>query len=481
MSDRSVDGTAEVGEGFAAPQDLADPKLKRLILRLAVPSMAGLCITALHHVANAGFVGLLGPEALAAVSVAIPVFALVAAFGHGLGVGTAATVGRLLGAGAAADADRAATTALGLSVGLGLVASVILLVWQDQVLALFGATVGMMPLARDYVGLLAFSCVLLLLQITCDFITIAEGNSRFSMWTLLGGFSLNIALDPLLIFSFDLGIKGAAWATIVSQLAALAAYAAYFGYRWGRVRVRPSALTLDWRILRPMLAVGGPVTLSSGLSATAFALVFGTASAHGGDAAVAGIGIALRLLTLGMLPVTGFCLGAQAVLSFAYGAGDLRRVRAATVFMLRGALGFTLVYSLAMALCAGPVVGLFTQDSATAGIARGALILFHIGFAGAGFQYVLLVLLQAMGKATLAGAIGLAPQGYLLIPLLLVLSQRFGLTGVAMAPAIAIGLTALLSAVVLARELAALKRQGHATPPFPPRADPAVADARGPA
>ncbi|WP_245263223.1 MATE family efflux transporter [Azorhizobium doebereinerae] len=478
MSAGALEAAEGAVEGFAAPQDLADPRLKRLILRLAIPSVAGLSITALHHVANAGFVGLLGPEALAAVSVAIPVFALVAALGHGLGVGTAATVGRLLGAGAAGDADTAATTALALSVLLGIAASVALVAWQDEVLTMFGATAGMMPQARAYIGPLAFSCALLLLQITCDFIAIAEGNSRFSMWTLLGGFSLNIALDPLLIFTFDLGIGGAAWATILSQVAALAAYAAYFAFGWGRVRVHAGALTGDPAILRPMLAVGVPVTLSSALSALAFALVYRAASEQGGDAAVAGIGIAFRLLTLGLLPVTGFCLGAQAVLSFAYGAGDPQRVRAATGFMLRAALGFTLVYSLAMALFAGPVVGVFTQDEATAGIARGALVLFHMGFALAGLQCVLLVLLQAMGKARLAAAVGLAPQGYLLIPLLIVLSQSFGLTGVVMAPAIATGLTALISAALLAREMADLARQGRAArhaPSSPPEI------ARGPA
>ncbi len=469
---------------FARPLDLADPDLKRLIIRLALPSVAGLSINALHHVVNAGFVGLLGSEALAAISVAIPIFALVAALGHGLGVGAAATIGRRLGAGDRAGAGQIASAVLGCAILLGLGCSLALLLGKAPILGFFGAGPAMLPLAEVYLGLLGFGCVLLLLQISCDFIAIAEGNSRFSMWTLLGGFTLNILLDPLLIFGLELGIAGAALATILSQLAALAAYAVYFGRGWGVVRVRAPSFRPRLARLRPVLAVGISTTLSSALSAIAIALIYRAASRHGGDEAVAGIGIAFRLVTLGSLPVIGFCLGAQAVLSHAWGAGNPQRVLAVAAFMLRGALGFSLAYASVMLLAAGPVVGLFIEEGPARQIGTQALVLFHLGFAFAGLPYVLLVLLQSQGKARLAACVGLAPQGYLLLPLLLALPPLWGLAGVMASPAIASGLTALLSALLLARQLSALRRQEDPPrPPVPllPAALAAGEAARGPA
>jgi putative MATE family efflux protein len=452
------------GPGFARPLDLADPNLKRLIVRLALPAMAGLSINALHHVANAGFVGTLGGEALAAVSVAIPVFTLVAALGHGLGIGAAAAIGRLIGAGDQGRAGATATLALGLALGFGLACSIILVVWLGPILALFGTTPAMQPLAEAYIGLLGLGCSLLLLQIVCDFIAIAEGNTRFSMWTLLGGFTLNIALDPLLIFGAGLGIGGAALATILSQIAALAAYAIYFGKRWGIVRLRLTDLAPRWSVLKPILAVGLPAAASSALSAIAFALLYRAAGDQGGDMAVAGIGIALRIMTLGALPVLGFCLGAQAVLSHGWGAGDAARVLAATRFMLAAALAFTLAYALVMAIFAGPIIGLFTEDAAMRAVGVRTLVALHLGFAAAGATYVLTVLLQSLGRARLAACVSLAPQGYLLLPLLIILPPLWGLDGVIAAPALASGLTALVSGALLVGEFTALRRRAGELP-----------------
>ncbi len=157
--------------------------------------------------------------------------------------------------------------------------------------------------------------------------------------------------------------------------------------------------------------MGVPAGLSSALSALAFAVVYAMAGTHGGDEAVAGVSIAFRLLTLGLLPVIGFCLGAQPVLSFAAGAGDRIRLRAATLFMARVALGFTLVYAVSMMLWSAPLVGLFTTDARVADVARRGLILFHAGFALTGLHQVLVILLQAMERARLAAVISLAPQG----------------------------------------------------------------------
>ena len=446
---------------LSAPLDLGAPDLRRLIVRLALPAVAGLSINALHHLANAAFLGMLGAEAVAAVSFVFPLAILLAALGEGIGVGTAALVSRLLGAGREEEAGRAATAAMVMALATGVGAGGLVLLFLDPILHAFGTTPGAFGAARAYALILALGTVLTLTQILADFIAIAEGNTRFSMWTLVGCFAVNIALDPLFIFVFGWGVPGAAAATLVAQLLVMVVWAVYFaGY--GRVRLRlvllRDRLGALWReVLRPVLAVGAPAGLASVVSAAAFTLVYRTAGPYG-EASVAGLGIALRLLAAGVLPVAGFCIGAQAVLGYALGNGDTARVRAALGFMMRVTGVFALVHAAVMITFADAVVSVFSADAVVRAVAARALVAVHLFFALFGLQMVLVVLLRASGRARLAALVTLAPQGYLLVPLVLVLPRFWGLDGLIAAPAVAAGLAGLAAAVLLAREMRALGR-----------------------
>lgn len=442
----------------ARPLDLADPRLRRLIVRLALPTVAGLGISALHHVANAAFVGMLGPTEIAAVSIAVPIFVVIAALGEGLGIGAATAIGRHLGGGARGRASATATTALALTVPLGIALSLVLLWQREPILGLLGATATVLPDASRYAGILGLACVLLLAQQLCDFIAIAEGNTRFSMWTLLGAFSLNIVLDPILIFGFGLGVAGAAAATIISQVAALLAYAVYFRAGWGVVRVRWRLLRPGLRLLKPVLEVGVPATFGGLMAALSLAAIYAAASLNGSDEVLAGVGIALRLVALGTLPVIGFCLGAQPVLSFACGAADYKRLLGALRFMLAVTTAGAASYALVMIALAGPIASLFTDDAATLAVAIWACRAFHACFALAGVQFGLIVLLQSLGKGWTAAVMSFAAQGGLLILALLVLPAVWGLGGVIASLPVAAGLAGLLAGAILLHEMAALRR-----------------------
>ncbi|QBR71861.1 MATE family efflux transporter [Beijerinckiaceae bacterium] len=450
--------TPDFEESLLKPSDLADPRLFSLIMRLALPSVCGLSIHALHHVVNAAFIGNVGPEAVAAVSVVFPIFLFISAIGHGLGVGCAASIGRHLGAGNTDEANSTATIGLGLAGLVGVACTVGLLIWLTPLLRLFGATPAILPPAQDYVGVLAFGCAFTLLQILCDFIVISEGNTRFSMWTLIGGFTLNIILDPIFIFGCNLGVSGAALATMTSQLAALAAFALYFKKSAGNLRVHWRLFRPTVAILRPIFSVGLPATLTTALSAITFTLIYRTAGAYGGEAAIAAIGIALRVFTLGELPLVGFCIGAQAVLSYAWGAKAPLRVLSATRFMLLVTTAFAVAHSVVILTFSHAIVGLFTKDPSVLALGTQAVIAFHLFFGLTGLQLVVLVLLQSLDKGRSAAIVSLAPQGYLLIPPLLILPRLWGLDGVIMAPAVAIALTVVIAGLFLWRETEALKR-----------------------
>ncbi|WP_040577546.1 MATE family efflux transporter [Methylopila sp. M107] len=432
---------------FSDTADLASPDLKRLIVRLALPAVVGLSANAAHHTANALFVGAISLEALAAVTAALPIVMLVAAIGEGLGVGAAATIGRLLGEGRPGRASVTASTVIAVAFPVGLALTAALLVARRPLLELFGAPAGAMPMAETYLVVVACGATLILLQVICDFVAISEGNTRFSMWTLIGGFGLNVALDPILIFWLDMGVGGAALATILSQIVVLCVYGFYFRRRLGVLRVAARNVRIGGAILKPVVAVGLPAAAASALTGAAFAVLYRSAAEHGGEAGLAAVGIALRVLTLGTLPVIGFALGAQAALGFAWGAGDRPRVVAATRFMLAASTGFATLYGLAVVAFARPIASLFTSDAATIELAAVALVAAHVAFPLIGARYVLLVLLQAIGRTRQAGLLALAPNGYLLAPPLGVLPMRFGFSGVVWSLAVAAILTGALAAM----------------------------------
>lgn len=452
-----------------APEDLASPHLLRLLLRLGLPAMFGLSINAAHHTINMVFVGMIGEDQIAAIMIVLPILMLIAAFGEGIGVGVATEVGRMLGAGNRSRAGVIASISLAAGVAFGAASALTLVLFPD--LLLFGATPAIEPLAQHYLLIIAISIPLTMAQIILDFLAIAEGNARFSMWTLIACFALNMILDPIMIFGFGLGLQGVAIATILSQLVALSIYGTYHAKRLGIVR-----LTLDWRLadiryLRPVLTIGAPTTLTSLTTAGTIAIMVSLAGAYHGEAGIAGIGIALRLLAVGTLPVIGISLGAQSILSFAWGGGDMARVLSATRILTAATSAVSGAYGLIALAFSQELASFFTDDAAVIAIAGQAIIATHLPLLLFGLRQTVLILFQAQGRAKVAIAIGLAQNGYLLLPLLALLPHFLGFSGLLAAMFLASTLTGLLSAVCLLRSLSALRQRtaGHPTSirPYP--------------
>ncbi|WP_028004324.1 MATE family efflux transporter [Sinorhizobium meliloti] len=434
--------------------DMNDPRLLRLVMRIALPAVAGLTASAGHHTINGLFVGSLGPEAIAGVSIVMPLFLAVAAVGQGLGVGLATLLARHLGAGRRSAASSAVSTTFALALPLGITLSVVLHIALPLFLERIGASAELRAASLSYGGLLAFGTTFGLMQALCDFVAIAEGNSRFSMTVLIACFGLNILLDPIFIFGFGLREAGAALATIVSSIAALIAYVFYFRRRWGRVRL--GLRLIRWPEMPAVVKIALPAAATNMVASLGLLMLLRQASVEGGDQGAAAMGIAVRLAALGQLPIIGFCLGAQSVVSHACGASNHQRVQSVIRVMLAAAMGTATVYSALLLIAAEPIAQLFTADEAVQRQAGACLRALAPVFPCSAFQTVVLVLLQSRGKAKLSAFVGLAPQGYMLMPAVLLMPLWLGFAGVVLAPALATALAALLGLFVLRREWAAL-------------------------
>ncbi|RXG84487.1 MATE family efflux transporter [Bradyrhizobium zhanjiangense] len=436
--------------------DLSDPSLFRLILRLAIPSVVGLSINALQQVVNAIFVGALGAQAIAAVSMTLPIVVLLAAAGQGIGVGAASFISRHLGAGEYLEASRGASTALALAAPVGVTVTIALLLNMREIFLALGATPTIMPLALDYATTLLFGCTLMLLNIVSGFIVRAEGNTRFSMWTMMTAFILNAGLDPVLISVLDLGVRGAALATLVSQTAAISLYIAYFTKRRGMVLVRTSHISLRADRIRQIALVGAPATMTSILSAIAVMLLYGAAAPFG-EESIAAVGIAVRILTIGALLISGFCMGSQAILGFGWGARDFSRVLRTAKVMLSMTVALSVAYSAAVVIFARPLVKLFSDSDNVREIAVSACTVFHLFFGLYGIESVVTAMLQSLGRARLSAVVCFA-RHYLFIPAVLLFPIISGFSGVLASQAMAELGAGMIALFVMFGQFAELRR-----------------------
>ncbi|WP_036031482.1 MATE family efflux transporter [Bradyrhizobium yuanmingense] len=437
--------------------NLSDPNLSSLMLRLAIPSIIGLSINASQQVVNFVFVGALGVQAMAAVSMTLPIVVLLTAVGQGIGVGTASFISRHFGAGDYLEASRGASTALALAAPIGITLTVALLLNLRGIFVTLGATPTIAPMALDYAATLLFGYTVMLLNMVSGFIVRAEGNTRFSMWTMMTAFILNAVLDPVFIFLLDLGVRGAALATLVSQIAAISLYIAYFMNDRGTVRVRASHISVRGDRIRQLAFIGAPASITSILSAVSFMLLYGAAAPFGDDS-IAAVGIAVRLLTIGALPVTGFCIGSQAILGFGWGAPDFARVLKAAKLMLSMTVPLSVAYSAAGVIFARPLVWLFSDSENVTKIPVSTCIVFHLFFGLFGIQSVVTTMLQSFGRARLSAVVSLARQGYLFIPAVLLFPLMWGFNGLLASQAIAELGTGMIALFVMFHQFAQIGR-----------------------
>ncbi|AJE48697.1 MATE family efflux transporter [Celeribacter indicus] len=423
--------------------DLSDPNLPNLMLRLGLPAMAGLSLNAAHQVVDAGFVGQLGAAPLAVLALLAPFAGLVASLGVGLGIGAASTVARALGA---ERPERARQIAgLGFCVA-GLLAIGLWVVLQAlclPVLHLLGTPEESLSLARGYFPVLTLTLSFGLLQILCDFLAIGRGEARVSLRTLALCFGLNMALDPLFIFTFGLGLEGAAWATLTAQIVTLGIWALWFLAPDRRPEIGRLAL------LGPILRVGLPEAAALAVTTCGFIAVLRLSAGLDGVEAVAGLGLALRLLFLMILPLEGFAIGVQPVLAHAHGAGDAPRVARVQGLLILGALCVGGLAAALLWLGAAPVCGLLSEDIRVRAEAVAALHWLALAVPAVALRLVVQIGLQAAIRPRLALVLGLAPMGWLLWPALALLVPRRGLNALPMAITLAACLSAVLALALL--------------------------------
>ena len=441
---------------------LGSTSIPKALLAMGIPTMIGMLVNAFYNLVDAYFVGGLGESQMGAISVVYPLGQIVVGLGLLFGNGAASYISRLLGRGDKENADKVASTALYSSVSVGAVIIIISMVFLHPILKLLGATDSILPYAATYAGIYIVSCIFNVFNVTMNNIVTSEGAAKTTMCALLTGAVLNIALDPLFIYVFDLGVTGAAIATAISQVVSTCVYLTYIFRKKSVFHFRVKDCTYTKETMSEIFKIGIPTLVFQILTSVSISLINNAAGDYG-DSAIAGMGVVTRLISMGSLSVFGFIKGFQPIAGYSYGAKKFDRLREAIKTSILWSTAFCVIFGVILALFPAAIVSQFTKGDAemirigaTSLRATGISIMFF------GFYTVYSSLFLALGKGREGFILGACRQGICFIPVILLLPIVWGLNGILYAQPIADVLSAAITvfmAIPLHKKLNEMQKQ----------------------
>lgn len=411
--------------------------LTKLILKLSVPTVISMLITSFYNMADTYFVGRIGSaSASGAVGVIAPLMAIMQAVGFMFGHGSGNHMSRVLGAGDTQDAERMASTGFFSAFLAGVVIMLIGLLAAEPLVYLLGSTSTIAPYAQSYVRWLMPGVPFLVSSLVINNQLRFQGSAFYGMIGITSGAVLNVALDPLFIFAFDMGVAGAALATSLSQMVSFALLLS--GTRkGGNIRIRLRSFTPTIHNFKEILRGGIPSLARQGLNSLA-TVCLNLAAGGYGDAAIAAMSIVSRVMMMTVSAIIGFGQGFQPICGFNYGAKRYDRVRQAFWLCVRICFGVLLVLSVLAVSFAPAIIGLFLENNPEVQrIGTLALRLQCIFIPLFSFTCISNMMLQTMGLAGKATLLAVSRQGMFFIPAVLLLEKIFGLLGVQMAQPVA--------------------------------------------
>ena len=436
-----------------------------LIGKFAIPAIISMLVSALYNIVDQIFIGQgVGMLGNAATNVAFPVTTIATALALLLGIGGASNYNLEMGAGREKKASSIAGTALSTLVITGVILAVAVLLFLRPLLSLFGATTDVMPYAVDYLGITAVGLPFYALSIGGNHIVRADRSPTYSMTCVLTGAIVNTILDPLFIFGFGWGIKGAAWATVIGQVVSGILVVIYFG-KFRKMYLEMSMLKPSSECLKAIISLG----MASCINQIAMAIVqivlnnilryYGGLSVYGSDIPIACVGVISKVNQVFMAICIGISQGCQPIWGFNYGAKKYDRVRLAYRYSVIACTAIATVFFLCFQLFPHQIVSIFgTGSDLYFQFAERYLKIFMFMTFANGIQPMSSGFFTSIGKAKLGIVMSLTRQVLFLLPLIIIFSLILGIDGVMYAGPIADAAAFVLAILFARRELVAMKK-----------------------
>lgn len=436
----------------------------KAVFKNALPAMAAMLMVLVYNLADTFFIGQTHDALqVAAVSLATPVFLMFMAVGTVFGMGGTSVISRALGEGRKDYAKKVCSFCMWGCVIVGVVMAALFLIFMEPILSLIGASSDTWDFAKTYLMIVICSGPFVLISNCYSNVIRTEGESgRACMGQLLGNL-LNVVLDPIMILGFGWNIAGAAIATVIGNVIGAGYYISYFLHGKSSLSVRLKDFTLREKVCGSVLAIGVPAALGSMLMSVS-QIIINSQMAEYGDMAIAGMGVAMKVVTITGMVCIGLGQGVQPLLGYCVGAKLWKRFK--DVFK------FSFIFSFILGVVLTVICYLFTNQIVSAFLADVTAFDYAVQFAKIllttspifGVFYVLTNSLQAMGAATASLVINLSRQGIIFIPVLFILKAVLGLTGLVWAQPVADILSILLAAVLYVSTYKKISAQKTDTP-----------------
>lgn len=449
-------------ENRSRAERLGSEQITRLLIKFSVPAMVGMMVNALYNIVDRIFIGRgVDSVAIGGIFVGMPLMLIFMGFGMLIGIGGNTLVSIRLGEGNKEEADKIANNSLLLLFIAGIILSLTGYIFLRPVLMLFGASESNIGYAMDYLRIILIGAPFQAIGFGMNNFIRGEGNPKVAMFTMLIGAILNIILDPIFIFVFNMGVQGAALATIISQFVSAVWVLRYFLSGNSILNIGIKYMKLEFSIVKRIIANGfAPFSMQIAASMVT-ALYNNNLQSYGGDLAVSTMGVINSVSMMILMPVFGLNQGAQPIMGFNYGAQKFNRVKKALIYSIIAATTITSFGFIITQFFPELIVGLFVGDTENAAtmmeIAIPAMRRVLLMLPILGFQIISTSYFQATGRPKQAMLLSLSRQVLFLIPLIIILPKIFGLIGVWSAGPTADLLSSLVAAVLIIGSIRHLK------------------------
>lgn len=398
--------------------------LGKLLLKLALPTVAAQLINMLYNIVDRIYIGHIpeiGAAALTGVGVCMPLIMIVSAFAALVGYGGAPRASIFMGKKDRVSAEKTLGNCFVLQILISVVLTAVLLIWNRDLLMAFGASENTIEYGVRYMNIYALGTVFVEITLGMNAFITAQGFAKTGMLSVLIGAVANIILDPVFIFGLDMDVQGAALATIISQALSCIWVVRFLCGKKTYLKIRKVNLRLSPKIILPCLALG-VATFIMQASESVISVCFNSSlQKYGGDVAVGAMTILTSVMQFAMLPLQGLGQGAQPIISYNYGAGDAGRVRGAFRLLLKVSLGYATLLWLLVMLLPGGFAAMFTSDAALLDYTRTALRIYMAAMFLMGIQMACQMTFNALGKATESIIVAVMRKFVLLIPLIYIM------------------------------------------------------------
>ena len=411
--------------------DLGKEPIGHLLLILALPSITSQVVNALYNMVDRMYIGHIpeiGSAALTGVGVCFPLIMIISAFAYLLGMGGAPRASICMGRKDNKGAEKIMGNCFSSLIIVSIILTAVVLIFQEPLLYLFGASENTIGYAKEYITIYAIGTIFVQLTLGMNSFISAQGFSTISMMTVCIGAVTNIILDPIFIFVFNMGVAGAAWATIISQ--ALSALWAVWFLSKGKsiLRLKKENLRIDMKVLAPCIALGvAPFAMQATESVLVLcfnsSLLNSSLLRYGGDLAVGAMTILSSVMQFAMLPLQGLTQGGQPIISYNYGAMQAQRVKKAFRLQTIACFTYSSLLWAAVELCPSSFVAIFTNEPQLSEITVWALRIYMSAVLLMGIQVSCQQTFIAFGNSKISAFLAVFRKIIVLIPLIFILPQ----------------------------------------------------------